>query len=229
MFQIKDSRKFIHANFYISRMPSFAKVSLSQSVSLYQEGKKLCRDSWPFFLGGNFHNSASSLVCSDTTNMLENNAKEIKAKVISLLMRSLKKWQLFYKKNIKTISSQCICPSGNCPVGELSGRGIVRVGIVRVGNCPSGNCPSGNCPSGNCPVGELSGNQIRWGKFYRNPSNTIVEGVHFTQYFVYFFISLILKFKVCLKFIRNCLAFSYFVNIQIDLSWKPAEYRIKEL
>ena len=33
--------------------------------------------------------------------------------------------------------------SGNCPVGELSGWGIVRVG-----NCPSGNCPGGNCPRG---------------------------------------------------------------------------------
>ena len=111
--------------------------------------------------------------------MLENNAKEIKAKVISLVMQSLKKWQLFCKKNIKTISSQCICLSGNCPVGELSGRGIVRsgncpvgelsgwgivrrgivhrgiarVGIVRVGIVRVGNCPSGNCPSGNCPSG----------------------------------------------------------------------------
>ena len=114
--------------------------------------------------------------------MLENNAKEIKAKVISLLMRSLKKWQLFYKKNIKTISvfvcrgivrsGNClvgelsgrgIVRSGNCPVGELSGwgivrrgivhRGIVRVGIVRVGIVRVGNCPSGNCPWGNCPSG----------------------------------------------------------------------------
>ena len=115
--------------------------------------------------------------------MLENNAKEIKAKVISLLMRSLKKWQLFYKKPLKqspvsVFVRRGIVRSGNCPVGELSGWGIVRrgivhrgivrvgtvlVGIVRVGNCPSGNCPSGNCPSGNCPsgycpVGELSGN-----------------------------------------------------------------------
>ena len=41
-----------------------------------------------------------------------------------------------------------IVRSGNCPVGELSGRvgncpcGELSVwGIVRVGNCPSGNCP----------------------------------------------------------------------------------------
>ena len=80
-------------------MPSFAKVSLCQSVSLYQEGKNFAVTVDHFLLGGNFHNSASSLVCSDTTNMLENNAKDsIKAKVISLLMRSLKKWQLFYNK-----------------------------------------------------------------------------------------------------------------------------------
>ena len=34
------------------------------------------------------------------------------------------------------------CLVGNCPVGEMSGQGIVR--------------------SGNCPVGELSGRRIVW-------------------------------------------------------------------
>ena len=33
------------------------------------------------------------------------------------------------------------CPVGNCPSGELSEWGIVQWGIVLVGNCPVGNCP----------------------------------------------------------------------------------------
>ena len=58
---------------------------------------------------------------------------------------------------------------GKCPVGEVSGRGIVRSG-----KCPSGKCQSGNCPrgsvsrgtvqSGNCPhtglYGSFSGPQV---------------------------------------------------------------------
>ena len=72
--------------------------------------------------------------------------------------------------------------SGNCPVGELSGRGIVRSGNCPVGELPgrgivrSGNCPVGELSgrgivrSGNCPVGELSGpgncpGIIIWGGF----------------------------------------------------------------
>ena len=33
------------------------------------------------------------------------------------------------------------CPVGNCSSGELSEWGIVQWGIVLVGNCPVGNCP----------------------------------------------------------------------------------------
>ena len=46
---------------------------------------------------------------------------------------------------------------GNCPSGELSVWGIVRVGNCPVGNCPSGELSEwgivlvGNCPVGNCP------------------------------------------------------------------------------
>ena len=40
---------------------------------------------------------------------------------------------------------------GKCPVGEVSGWGIVRSG-----KCPSGKCPSGKCQSGIYPWGSDS-------------------------------------------------------------------------
>ena len=40
---------------------------------------------------------------------------------------------------------------GICPVGEVSGRGIVR----------SGKSPSGKFPSGNCPRGSVSRGTVR--------------------------------------------------------------------
>ena len=40
-----------------------------------------------------------------------------------------------------------MCGVGNCPSGELS-----VWGIVRVGNCPVGNCPSGELSSGKLSV-----------------------------------------------------------------------------
>ena len=40
-----------------------------------------------------------------------------------------------------------MCGVGNCPSGELS-----VWGIVRVGNCPVGNCPSGELSSGELSV-----------------------------------------------------------------------------
>ena len=55
---------------------------------------------------------------------------------------------------------------GNCPSGELSVWGIVRVGNCPVGNCPSGELSEwgivrvGNCPVGNCPSGELSSGEL---------------------------------------------------------------------
>ena len=42
---------------------------------------------------------------------------------------------------------------GKCPVGEVSGRGIVR----------SGKCPSGKCQSGICPRGSVSRGSVRSG------------------------------------------------------------------
>ena len=47
--------------------------------------------------------------------------------------------------------------SGNCPVGELPDRGIVRSRNCPSGKCPSGKCPSGKCPSGKCPSGKCPG------------------------------------------------------------------------
>ena len=44
-----------------------------------------------------------------------------------------------------------MCGVGNCPSGELS-----VWGIVRVGNCPVGNCPSGELSSGELSVYLLS-------------------------------------------------------------------------
>ena len=45
-----------------------------------------------------------------------------------------------------------MCGVGNCPSGELSVWGIVRVG----------NCPVGNCPSGELSSGELSVYRLVW-------------------------------------------------------------------
>ena len=50
------------------------------------------------------------------------------------------------------------CLSGKCPVGEVSGRGILHSG-----KCPSGRCPLEKCQSGNCPRGSASrGNVQSW-------------------------------------------------------------------
>ena len=49
-----------------------------------------------------------------------------------------------------------MCGVGNCPSGELS-----VWGIVRVGNCPVGNCPSGELSSGELSVYRLKNGSLR--------------------------------------------------------------------
>ena len=46
------------------------------------------------------------------------------------------------------------CPSGNCPFGEMSGRGIVR----------SGKCPFGEMSVGELSIGEMSVGELSFGE-----------------------------------------------------------------
>ena len=57
---------------------------------------------------------------------------------------------------------------GKCPVGEVSGRGIVRSG-----KCPSGKCPSGKCQSGNCPRGSVSRGTVQSGNCPHTSRGTV--------------------------------------------------------
>ena len=77
-----------------------------------------------------------------------------------------------------------MCGVGNCPSGELS-----VWGIVRVGNCPVGNCPSGELSSGELSVYhsfqhqlDLFGKQSSMLQLLRNRPGTEVLGTHVLVY-----------------------------------------------